>query len=246
MTDSLGSVTSEASVIWTGTGYSAFAVMEATISTLNISYIDASNTVKYKYSLHNPNTNPNMIPTLQPIETIEYEHEISNTSSTPYFSQSAVLGFGGAVFIVLILGLSVTRTLQNIKPMTKHSKRIAQQYELPESSNYINANRLDYTDSLITERNITSDSISISQDEAFKLKNKEFELEDIESLISRKNGDKVSYKENRERSNSSIFSAITTHLTSQATEGFGSNTNYATKLSTIIPSKHRRSNTSMF
>ena len=72
MTDSVGKYSSTAQVIWTGTGYSAFAgtiificanfphflllAMEATLDSLKITYIDSSGSIKYEYSLVNPNS----------------------------------------------------------------------------------------------------------------------------------------------------------------------------------------------
>jgi hypothetical protein len=52
MTESL-STSSSADLVWAGEGYSAFASATATKSNLEISFIDASNTVQYAYSLTN-------------------------------------------------------------------------------------------------------------------------------------------------------------------------------------------------
>jgi hypothetical protein len=52
MTDSLVA-SSSADLVWAGEGYSAFASATATKNYLEISYIDASNTVQYVYSLNN-------------------------------------------------------------------------------------------------------------------------------------------------------------------------------------------------
>ena len=52
MTSSLGNnVESEANLLWSGTGYSGFAVFEASLSELNVTYIDIYGDVLYVYSL---------------------------------------------------------------------------------------------------------------------------------------------------------------------------------------------------
>lgn len=53
MTDSLGDPSASAgSLLWSGTGYSAFAVVTASLSSLTVSYVDTSSTVRYSHTQH--------------------------------------------------------------------------------------------------------------------------------------------------------------------------------------------------
>lgn len=54
MTSGFGTYGSKADVIWTGTGYSAFSVMSATLNELYVEYIDSYGERKYSYTLANP------------------------------------------------------------------------------------------------------------------------------------------------------------------------------------------------
>ena len=71
MADKLGNTNSQANLIWYGVGYSAFAVGEATSSSLTVSFVDTSDTVKYAYTLtkHTFPPSPSPVfssPTLKP------------------------------------------------------------------------------------------------------------------------------------------------------------------------------------
>lgn len=54
MTDSLKS-NSDASLVWAGTGYSAFAAVQAFRDCLTITFIDSASQKRYSYTLQNPN-----------------------------------------------------------------------------------------------------------------------------------------------------------------------------------------------
>jgi hypothetical protein len=57
MTDSLNSKCSTgANLVWSGTGYSAFAYVDATTTALTMNYVDTNNEIKYSYTLTNPLT----------------------------------------------------------------------------------------------------------------------------------------------------------------------------------------------
>jgi len=83
MTDQL-KYTSAADLVWYGVGYSAFAYMDATASSLEITFIDVNNTVRYSYALTN--------------------HGISSSRSQYIFRNIMIAGsivvFGIAAFIL--------------------------------------------------------------------------------------------------------------------------------------------------
>lgn len=66
MTDKLGNTNTQANLIWYGVGYSAFAVGEATSTSLTVSFVDTSNTVTYAYTISKlsffPSPEPASIP----------------------------------------------------------------------------------------------------------------------------------------------------------------------------------------
>jgi hypothetical protein len=76
MTDSLKQ-SSSGNLLWSGTKYSAFALMEATPSNLTIRYIDTSGNNKYTYTLTNPN---------QPHTIIDFTNQTQKSNSSNYTS----------------------------------------------------------------------------------------------------------------------------------------------------------------
>ena len=69
MADKLGNTNSQANMVWYGVGYSAFALGEATSTSLTVSFVDTSNAVKYSYavmksSLRKRNRSSNISPLL--------------------------------------------------------------------------------------------------------------------------------------------------------------------------------------
>jgi len=66
MADKLGNTNSQANMVWYGVGYSAFAVGEATSTSLTVSFVDTSNAVKYSYSLTKMTVPPSLTPVSMP------------------------------------------------------------------------------------------------------------------------------------------------------------------------------------
>jgi hypothetical protein len=74
MTDQL-KYSSQADLVWSGVGYSAYASMEASVKELTMTYRDWNNTVRYSYTLTNPMYVPPIKPPAPgPIVPIEGDH----------------------------------------------------------------------------------------------------------------------------------------------------------------------------
>lgn len=56
MTSSLYNTETESQLIWSGVGYSSFAAIDATLSTLKISYIRSDETIVYNYTISTPHS----------------------------------------------------------------------------------------------------------------------------------------------------------------------------------------------
>lgn len=66
MTDQLGGGSNLAKLRWSGTSYSAFAYVDATPTSLTVGYVDINGTLKYNYTLYNPNPLPDWIDSPDP------------------------------------------------------------------------------------------------------------------------------------------------------------------------------------
>lgn len=109
MTDSLKS-NSDASLVWSGVGYSAFAAMEVYRDQLTISFIDTTGTNRYTYSLTNPN--PSVYDTIQENENDSNKLESSdesNESDEEFSIYEAALvieehAYSMTIFVYVLLG----------------------------------------------------------------------------------------------------------------------------------------------
>jgi hypothetical protein len=141
MTDSLGSYPSAATVHWTGTGYSAFSVMTATLSSLSVDYIDYTGTLKYSYTINTPysyrqddkDEDEGPDPVIdKPVEDSDPHSDAKKqrdkSQFDKVFSDGTVATAGGLLFVVaLIVGLAVVARKKSISPFVQTRPKIMYQ-----------------------------------------------------------------------------------------------------------------------
>lgn len=129
MTDTLGSVSSAAKVHWTGTEYSAFSVMTATLSSLSIDYIDYAGTLKYSYTINTPyssyrNSPVDVIDKSEPHrDDIIKKH--NRGAYNTIFNDGSVAYAGGLLFaFALVVGLVVVARTRATNPIVYTTPKI--------------------------------------------------------------------------------------------------------------------------
>eukprot|EP01039_Chlorochromonas_danica_P003408 gene3408-3734_t len=112
MADSLGKG-SQADLIWYGVGYSAFGYMEATATNLTVGFVDVNNTLRYSYTLTNPNPLNAVPPIGTPIDPpiLPPNQDEPNDGETPdnwfgdYSSDEVLLASATLVTMAGLVGL---------------------------------------------------------------------------------------------------------------------------------------------
>lgn len=73
---------SNANLSYFGAGYASFAVINTTVDTMNISFIDTKNTIRYHYSMHKDVPNIPLLPIEPPLSQPSNNVTINNSTNT--------------------------------------------------------------------------------------------------------------------------------------------------------------------
>jgi hypothetical protein len=130
MTDQL-KYTSQAELIWSGVGYSAYASMEATVNNLTISYRDWNNTLRYSYTLTNPMYVPPfkppgpgiILPVVKEDDATDDNNDNAGMEALKHYDPAAIV-VGSFIFLActgVLVYLYIYRTTK-YNPATKQKK----------------------------------------------------------------------------------------------------------------------------